>query len=171
MKRSLIYLAVALGLVISSMACSNRVRIIPEAKLSEIYAEMFIADEWLREHPAAHRVADTMLFYEPIFNKFGYTTEDYQATVDKYIYKPDDFAKVFQKTVDILEKLEAKDRAMQEIIDGINEANRSIRGYLKKDFTDSLIWADSSILWHKIDTLACPDSLFAADSIVLDSLA
>ena len=154
------------------VSCGRKARIIPEAKLSQIYAEMFVADEWLREHPAAHRTADTTLFYEPIFNKFGYTTEDYIATVDKYIYKPDEFVKVFEKTKEILDKKAQELLDMKAVIDGINDANRSIRGYKHKDFNaDSLIWSDSAILWHRRDTVSLPDTMPALDSMALDSLA
>lgn len=154
------------------VSCGRKARIIPEAKLSQIYAEMFLADTWLREHPEAHRTADTTLFYEPIFNKFGYSTEDYIATVDKYIYKPDEFAKVFAKAKEILDRKAQELLDMQAVIDGINEANRAIRGYRHKDFNaDSLIWSDSAILWNRRDTLALPDSMPALDSMALDSLA
>lgn len=168
-----------MALIAGALACSSKGRIIPEAKLSQIYAEMLMADEWVREHPAVRKVADTTLFYEPIFNKYGYTTVDYIATVDKYIYKPDDFAKVFVKTKEILEAKAQKDRDLKDMIDDINTANKAIRGYVAKDFfADSLIWADSSILWHRKDTLnvtdslAIPDSLACLDSLgCLDSLA
>ncbi len=178
MKRICAYVFVAVALLAGVIACS-RVRIIPESKLSQIYAEMLMADEWVREHPAARRVADTTLFYEPIFNKYGYTTSDYIATVDKYMYKPDEFAKVFEKTKEILAEKAQQYRDMKELVDGINEANKAIRGYVAKDFlADSLIWSDTSILWHfkdttgLRDTLAAPDSLACLDSLgCLDSLA
>lgn len=154
------------------VSCGRKARIIPEAKLSQIYAEMFVADEWVRSHPAAHKTADTTLFYEPIFNKYGYTTEDYIATVDKYMYKPEDFVKVFEKTKEILDKKAQELLDMKAVIDGINNANKSIRGYKHKDFNaDSLIWADSAILWHWKDTVSVPDTMPALDSMALDSLA
>lgn len=171
---------IAVVLLSGIMSCSRRARIIPESKLSQIYAEMFMADEWLRDHSGARRTADTTLFYEPIFNKYGYTTKDYIATVDEYIYKPDDFAKVFEKTKEILAQKAEETRELKDIIDGINEANKSIGGYAARHFViDSLIWADSSsILWHWPDkilpgvTLPVRDSLLCADSLaVLDSLA
>ena len=150
------------------VSCGKKARIIPEAKLSQIYAEMFMADEWLREHPAAHKTADTTLFYEPIFTKFGYTTADYIVTVDKYMYKPEEFVKVFEKTKQILDRKAQELLDLKKLIDGINDANKAIRGYVFKDFkADSLIWADSAILWHRNDSIDMP----ALDSIALDSLA
>lgn len=177
MKRFSAYAVVAAVLLACIVSCGKKVRIIPEAKLSQIYAEMFMADEWLRSHPAAHKTADTTLFYEPVFNKFGYTTEDYIATVDKYMYKPDEFAKVFEAAKQILEKKAQELLDMKALIDGINDANKAIRGYRYKDFSaDSIIWADSSILWHRNDSiapdsLAFRDSIAGIDSLVRDSLA
>lgn len=177
MKRFSAYVVAAAVLLACIVACGSKVRIIPEAKLSQIYAEMFMADEWLREHPDAHKTADTTLFYEPVFNKFGYTTEDYIATVDKYMYKPDDFVKVFENAKAILDRKAQELLDMQAVIDGINNANKAIRGYRVKDFNaDSLIWSDSAILWYRrdsvaLDSLACPDSIAGIDSLVLDSLA
>ena len=50
---------------------------IPRGKLSDIYVEMFLTDQWLRENPSVNRTADTLLVYEPIFKRHGYSTDDY----------------------------------------------------------------------------------------------
>lgn len=87
-------------------ACSRNEggEIIPRKVFSKIYAEMFITDQWIREHTELAVVADTTLVYEPIFNKYGYTTDDYLKSVDYYIYDPVRFNKILQESAEIIHK-------------------------------------------------------------------
>ncbi|MGN0196208.1 MAG: DUF4296 domain-containing protein [Candidatus Cryptobacteroides sp.] len=91
------------AIIASIVACSGkRARLIPSDRLSEIYAEMFLVDQWIKADRHLSRIADTMLVYEPVFNKYGYTTEDFRHTVEVYRTKPDKFAKVFNTTATML---------------------------------------------------------------------
>ena len=181
MKRRLAYFAILLAVLSAMAGCSGRTRIIPRDKLAHVYAEMFVADQWLNDHPSARRIADTSLFYEPIFRKYGYTTEDYLATVDEYISDPEKFSEVLAKSVAILEKQAQEAQDFEDMVNRINAANKSIRGYVARNFdADSVAWADSSILWRRtvadtaridslqIDSLARVDSIakVAADSVI-----
>ena len=78
---------------------------IPRKKMVSIYADMFVADQWLNQNYKAERVADTSFVYEAIFEKYGYDSEDYRASVDYYIQDPDRFARILRQTV-----LELEDR-------------------------------------------------------------
>lgn len=93
-----------LALVVAAMAwvSCGRARVIPKKTLSKIHAEMFVADEWIKQNHAAARVADTTLFYEPIFNKYGYSTKDYLKSVDVYLSDPESFETVFKDADEIL---------------------------------------------------------------------
>lgn len=92
-----------LAAIASIVACSGkRARVIPSDKLSEIYAEMFLVDQWIKADRHLNRIADTMLVYEPVFNKYGYTTEDFRHTVEVYRATPGKFAKVFNTTATML---------------------------------------------------------------------
>ena len=55
----------------------GRPKVIPEDELVSLYVDMFIADQWLRDHPDEKKVADTTLFFDPLFREHGYTFEDY----------------------------------------------------------------------------------------------
>lgn len=171
MKKFLTYVLV-LSLLLPMITGCGRPRIIPRDKMAKIYAEMFIADQWLHDHPAARRVADTTFFYEPIFNKYGYSFKDYAASVDKYINEPEKFAKVLKNTAEIIGKREKEVQNLKDIADRINAANAAIFGYETKDFTtDSARWQKSRVMWGP-DTLAVEDSLHPGDSLaVRDSLA
>lgn len=172
MRKALSYLLLLVAILSCMVGCSlRRPRTIPRDTLSEIFAEMFIADQWLNDNSGERRRADTMLFYEPIFRRYGYDSLDYINTIDKYIYEPDKFLKIVLATSEILDgKLKQKE-AVKALIDKIKAANAQIKGYRFRDFsTDSVRWADSVVLWHRyaLDSLQL-DSL-QLDSLQLDSL-
>ena len=163
------YLLLTLALLGMAAGCG---RVIPKDKLSHIYADMFIADQWVRDHPASRRTADTTFFYEPIFNSYGYTSEDYLRTVDKYLEDPEKYAKILEATKEILTaKAEEQDeiKRMQDWRTKI--ANIASRTHKRVFSLDSLSWLDSTYLWPapKLDP-AILDSIeiFAAraDSVV-----
>lgn len=86
-------------------------KVIPKKKMAEIYADMFVADQWIEENYRAVRVADTTMVYEAIFEKYGYNSEDYRASVDYYIQDPDRYARILRQTVLVLEDRMAGHRA------------------------------------------------------------
>lgn len=149
-------------------SCGREGKVIPKGKLSRIYAEMFLADQWLEDHESERTMVDTTLFYDPIFKRFGCTFEDYDASVNYYLSDPQKFSKIVKKSADILRAKAKKYRSMDEAFRDIRIRNAAIRGYRTKDFD-----ADT-ILWRKLsDTLAIDtlrlDSLMR-DSLRLDSL-
>ena len=163
-KDRLIFFIALAALLLSG--CAGRGRIIPRGTLAKIYAEMFVADQWIKDNPKARKTADTTFFYEPIFNSYGYTTKDYIATVDKYVADPEKFAKVFKQAASIIGKQIGEANAYKDLMESIEDINKSISGYVRTDFScDSLVWADSAIWWHR----HLPDSA-ALDSLRLDSL-
>ena len=87
--------------------------IIPKGKMAEIYADMFMADQWLIQNPKATRTADTTLVYEAIFREYGYDSDDYRATVAHYMEDPDRFARILRRTVTILDARVEEDKAEQ----------------------------------------------------------
>ena len=137
MKRRFVRVWVPLCCIAAALfcGCSQKGRLIPRDKLSEIYADIFIADQWLRDNHDLKKKADTTLFYEPIFERYGYTSKDYTASVDKYISKPDQFSKVLKKSATILRSRAEKAKkykALKEKADAENAMFR--RGYERKDF-------------------------------------
>ena len=92
-------------LALTVLSC-GKARVIPRGKLVDIYAEMFLTDQWLRDNQDVKKTADTLLVYEPIFNRYGYTTDDYLKTVEHYMREPDKYAKILKNTAKKLEKKE-----------------------------------------------------------------
>lgn len=152
-------------------SCTDRVRIIPKNKMAQIYAEMFIADQWVYIHPASRTHADTTLLYEPIFQKYGYTFEDYNASVSHYIVDPDTYVKILDKTVKILEKHLDRVTSMKDVENSAKKANAMIKGYESTDFEDTTLirrswdaWRGFSIV-EKADTVGSGEMSFTVDSL------
>ena len=138
-------------------ACTKGGRVIPASKMADIYADMFLADQWISSHYSERRKADTTLFYEPIFEKYGYTTTDYDASVKYYISKPDDYSKIL-KTAGL--KLDKKAKYLQKVDDYYNNHKPEFSPYVSKEFNlDSLMSRDTMMKWHISDTLSNADTL------------
>lgn len=92
----------------------------------------------MTDHPQARKTADTTLFYHPIFKKYGYSGLDYEASVKYYIRHPEKYAKIMESVEKILSaegtRLEKISREQKRV----RELNAQIRGYDRKDFSDSL---------------------------------
>ncbi len=102
MKRICQYL-LAFGVTMLLVASCSRGRVIPRGDMAEIYAEMFLVDQWLKNDRAASRIADTSQVYVPIFEKYGYDIDDYRKTVRRYMEDPERFSRVFEQTQKILQ--------------------------------------------------------------------
>lgn len=124
--------------VVMSVSCRKQgAEVIPRAKLSSIYAEMLMTDQWVMSAKGVRLIADTSLVYEPILEKYGYTTEDYIRTVDVYMEDPERFAKVLRTTVEILDGrlLELKkEKRRQEALAAREKELKKMAEMLKSDF-------------------------------------
>lgn len=99
---ALISLAVVVLASLSLGSCHGKY--IPASKMSRIYADMLMADQWLEANPAQKAVADTALVYEPIFRRYGYTTEDFDRTVSHLLYNPEKYRRIMVDAQTILQK-------------------------------------------------------------------
>lgn len=167
------HIAVLAVVLAGLCACGHRNRIIPENKLVRIYHDMFLADQWVRDHPDSRSDVDTTLLFDPIFHRYGYTFEDYDRTVQYYLDRSEQFVKILNRVETQLRK---EGESLQQEADRLTarevELNKFRRAYRQKDFsTDSLRWAGIQPLWP-VDTLPAPDTLTArADSLAqADSL-
>lgn len=159
-------------------SCGGR-DIIPRSVMADIYADMFLADQWLADHTSERTTADTTLFYDPILARYGYTFEQYDNSVKHYLKDPERFSKIFR---DASEKLKNGKKAFdrkKELADRVKEFNAQFRGYGEKDFKeDTLLWqapiTDSVILDSLRRKAALRDSIlraeFVRDSTQRDSL-
>ena len=95
--RAIRHISLALAMILTLASCiGGGDRVIPRAKLAEIYAEMFITDQWISGTHSVRRQADTSLVYEPILAKYGYTSADYRRSVDKYMDDPERYGRILR---------------------------------------------------------------------------
>lgn len=160
--RTRTYLAVGLAMLLLC-SCGRKARVIPESVLSDIYVEMFLADQWVQQNSQSRKTADTTNFYVPIFEKYGYGLDDYRRSVEHYLREPDDYARILKSTSS---KLNAEAKRLQDIEDAIANIPK-FSPYIPSEFRyDTLVFKDSTGLWPNDSTFA-PEA--PADSLVLQS--
>ena len=156
MRRRVVHILLPLALLLLLAGCGHRGRRIPPKKFSQIYAEMFLADQWLRASGSSVReVADTTLFFDPIFRRHGCRYEDFDRTVNYYLDHPEKYSKVLSRASESLRKvgdrLEAEWKAEQEHELHLAEL-RAL--YHHQDFsTDSARWSKPGTLWPPKDPI------------------
>ena len=186
-KRGTTVALMLLSFALAFSSCSKGGRVLSEHKMEMLYTDMFLADQWLRDHPKYRAMADTTLFFDPIFEKHNITFEDYDASLKYYVSKPELLAEITQKASARLSKMAdimSKEVERLAEIDRTNKANRISHEFVDFEsleprseyfsLTDSVsVHSDSLAL--ALDSLAfAPDSLaYAQDSLAFapDSLA
>ena len=103
MKTIRLSVAVLLAVLLCLSACGRKDKVIPRSTMADIYADLFISDQWLRDQSAEFMIADTTRFYEPIFRKYGYTTLDFRNSANYYLQDSRRFARILQKASSKLE--------------------------------------------------------------------
>lgn len=119
-------LLLCIVLVAASFAGCSRHKVIPKKEMVDIYAEMFLADQWMQETRQRGRMADTTLFYEPIFNRRGYTTYDFRRSVNYYLKDPERYARMLKKTSS---KLGARADELKKALEGLEGYKKQKREY------------------------------------------
>lgn len=120
MKRTFFHIMFAGICVFLLFSCRKESSVIPRDKMSEIYAEMFVADQWISSHYKARKTADTSWVYEPIFEKYGYTADDYRASVEYYLQDPDRYARILRQTTVIIEGHIRDLKRQKELLESIS---------------------------------------------------
>ncbi len=135
--------------------CSEGGRVIPKKDMIDLYADMFLADQWLRENPAARSAADTTLFFDPIFSRHGYSFQDYEKSIEYYSGKTEELAEVMDSVSKRLKKRSEYYVKLSERISKVNAENERLRvDYRVSDFSDdSLAWAADGVLWPVRDSI------------------
>ena len=168
MKKFLPLVLLALVLV----CCGRRARVIPAATLSDIYVDMFMADQWVSQNSRARKTADTSNFYAPILKEYGYTVEDYDASVKHYLRKPNKYAKILKAAG---AKMSRQAKRLEAIEDALAKRVK-FSPYQRVEFRyDTLRFKDDTLgLWPNDSSFRVADTLeVVADSLaaVSDSLA
>lgn len=116
MKKFGLYLLGAIILLSLAASCKRGgARIIPKNKMADLYAEMFLADQWADTKNEYRLQADKTAFYIPILDKYGYTVEDYKASISHYMEDPLEFSNILKKAaVQLNNKAKALDAVTDE---------------------------------------------------------
>lgn len=124
-----------LMLLVAALAVSCRgPRVIPRDKMVDIYCDMLLADQQLRDNNALRRQADTMLVYEAVFNRYGYDTDDYLLSVNHYLADPERYAKILG---DVVEKLQSEAGKLEKEIGELDKMDRLLG--MKRPPLDSIL--------------------------------
>ncbi len=141
MRRFPAYLVAFLALVSALASCGRRERVIPREEMAEIYAEMYVLDQWLDENGSFRSEADTSLVYAPVFERYGYTTDDYLRSVSAYMKDPTRYSRILRRTSEILNvrlaELKAEKKAREEALER-NRRLDSLRNLVRLN-VDSLM--------------------------------
>lgn len=182
----LVVLALAVGLSLAS--CGKKDRVIPKEKMAEIYAEMYVLDQWLDDNRSLRREADTSLVYAPVLDKYGYTYDDYLNSVDVYMKDPTRYSRILRRTSEILgsrlTELKAEKKAQE---DALKESRRldSLRNLIHLNVdslmntmvrtapSDSLVTAFDSLGFVDFRFVQTSDTTYDGPAVVIriDSLA
>ena len=100
-------------LVLLAAAACQGPRVIPKDTLTDIYTDMFLADQRVRDENVPRARMDTLLLYEAVFQKYGYDTDDYLNSVRFYLKDPERFAKVFEN---VAKRLQGEVDALDKIV-------------------------------------------------------
>lgn len=168
MRRAAAHILAVLVLLLCAVGCGRRGRVIPADTMAEIYAQMFLADQWLSDHNSSRKTADTTRFYGAVFKEFGYSFRDYDRSVNYYLDHPQKYTKMLEKSAGILDERLVPLKAEKDR----REAVKKIEDYLRRHKQPQVDFARDTLLWAPDTTAAgvsLPDSL-ALDSLRLDSL-
>lgn len=163
-------------------------RVIPRDELTDIYYDMFLLDQQVREDPDLRKQADTTLVYEAVFNKYGYDTDDYLLTLNQYLKDPERFARVLEdvskrfqdqvagldKEIERLDRLAGLLRVKQAPIDSILSifGRDSVYVGLPRVVRDSSRYGALFRLTEiRPDTLMVPADSVKTDSLKVDTVA
>ena len=124
-----------LMLLVAALAVSCRgPRVIPRDKMVDIYCDMLLADQQLRDNNALRRQADTMLVYEAVFNRYGYDTDEYLLSVNHYLADPERYAKILG---DVVVKLQSEAGNLETEIGELDKMDRLLG--MKRPPLDSIL--------------------------------
>lgn len=149
----------------ASVACEHKPKVLKPKKMSEIYADLFIADSWLRDNQDKRRKADTTLFLDPIFEDHKVDYKDFYVSLEYYTAHPEEYSDILTGAIDIIQERYEIIRTLSEQYNLAEEVRKKLPKYHIINFgADSMKALGDRAFWH-------PDSLSVVDSIPqLDTL-
>ena len=118
-RHILLFLAGALALA----GCRDS-HLIPRSEMADIYYDLFLTDQVVRESSDLRSRADTTLVYEAVFNRYGYDTDDFQYSVRYYLRDPERFAKILHE---VNGRLQADAVALEPLINYLEWADEFMK--------------------------------------------
>lgn len=134
------YVAIFAAVVFLLLTGCGRSRVIPEKEMVSLYVDMFLADQWLRDHPDEREIADTTLFFDPIFRSHGYTFGDYDKSIAYYVANPDVFSEIATRVTDELRRRIA-------VIQFSLQKEQALARYSRVDFISDTLWTSGRMFW------------------------
>lgn len=149
----------------ASVACEHKPKVLKPKKMSEIYADLFIADSWLRDNQDKRRKADTTLFLDPIFEDHKVDYKDFYVSIEYYTAHPEEYSDILTGAIDIIQERYEIISVLSEQYNLAEEVRKKLPKYHIINFgADSMKALGDRAFWH-------PDSLSVVDSIPqLDTL-
>ena len=149
----------------ASVACEHKPKVLKPKKMSEIYADLFIADSWLRDNQDKRRKADTTLFLDPIFEDHKVDYKDFYVSIEYYTAHPEEYSDILTGAIDIIQERYEVISVLSEQYNLAEEVRKKLPKYHIVNFgADSMKALGDRAFWH-------PDSLSVVDSIPqLDTL-
>lgn len=178
-----IALLLAAVLFVSVSCRRDEAEVIPRAKLSKIYAEMLVTDQWITMTPGVRMIADTSLVYEPILEKYGYDSDDYRKSVDHYMNDPERFSRILRTSSELIDKRISELKREQKRIDALARLPKIKSDFRPGDyvpywtdepyvrFYDSLDVVIDTALMYRLVSLERADTVYdRLRMIIVDSL-
>ena len=126
-------LHILLSVLVVVVSCRGP-RVIPRGELADVYYDLFLTEQQVKDDPRLYSQADTMLVYEAVFNRHGYDTDDFLHSIRYYLKDPERFAKMMQS---VAERLENDAKSLDKVIDHLNWVNKYMG--MKRPPLDSLL--------------------------------
>lgn len=134
-------IVLGIAMLVGIAGCGSRATVIPASRLTDIYADMFLADQWVNRHSDVRPQVDTMLLYDAVFKKHGYTRKDYYKSLDYYLDRPEEFQKITSATTVKLRRKHDEIRKFIAVRDSVNRLNAPYLKHKEIDFNaDSIRW-------------------------------
>ena len=113
--KTFVRIAALVLLLLAFAGCRKGPKIIPQKDFGALYADLLLADQWVKLHPAQRRTADTTLVYSEILRQHGYTEEQVVASMKYYLRDPLRYKRAMDVAVARLEKRHAEVEAELDI--------------------------------------------------------
>ena len=102
--KTLVRIVAAAMLLLAFAGCRKGPKIIPQKDFGNLYADLLLADQWVKQHPGQRQTADTTLVYAEVLRRHGYTKEQVVASMKYYLRDPLRYKRAMDVAVARLEK-------------------------------------------------------------------